>query len=1033
MNKRFLVVVFLLSVMIMLNSASAAAQSCAIKFLDESSKIDLNQAGICEAANGFIQRGFEVYVFVTDADPRTEDEWFNIRDRVEVAWNIYNPSNDTFSKRALAIEITTVTSYPWGQDIAFGGYLFNTPLDNDTAIGMLEGQLKNAVTTGDVNRAISSTLTSAYNTAFPTVASVPTSVPVTPQQIVATKVVEVLPTRVANEQSGDFKPETAQNNAAPLSIPPGVIMVTVLVLAAGTAIAVFVFIINPRRQLLAHIAYIRHNVSALLLLLEKSLTSQGEQASPLVQLWQVYGGENSKVQNDQFMRLSKESLGALNEAMSLFTELKRQSTPWGMDSLRQLVYQWEMLYLTVVGVDSHVLSMTPAEIAIYMDSFSEVVVDGTEDSPLVNQIREIRRQYEGAGHLQMQLHVVDGGQVHQQGVLGNIINMKNLLQDLQVAKDEAPVALADVESVFASLKQEVDIPEGLTAAIFSPIADVIKSAKDALAKEAWVEAQSLADVAMKTIAELQRAIGKFIDQTARVSELAKQLDQIAQQGYSLQPVQSKIDTSAQAKSQSVQTLTAGQYADAVNDLNVMVSDLESAIAQMQFLITLRTSTAQRLQQLSNEVASVKSLLVNPARRDWEALQEYPRSNWETVAENYSKIEAILHELFDDPANASDLASTIAQLNSMQTQNFEEANRQMDGAFVSLANAKEALAAIQCQYQLVLKLQQDLQSGINNVREQYALLVEARDAEDSKIDQSVDQLIEQAQQLLNNAAQLQQQQEFVAGQATLKEAHQLIIDTAKSAHVQIAEIDKGVETLNQIRRRAKEAIQQAESSLEQLPSSVREDQHSNVLRILRTRLANAEREEGAIAGKQDKQWLKALELSIAAYERIETEGKSLQGDIQSTRRLYEAELDSVVKAISIANAAINNAASRVSSADARGAGSSLLSRARAGSLTAPTFGISLADMRAILQRVQEIQRLADQAGDEADDQIRRVQREREEQERREREERDRRRREDEERRRRMTSSLGSSSSSRSSSSFGSSTGRGSTSMGSSRRR
>ena len=141
MNKIRIIVLLALFFAPLARFTSVRAQDLctSVTILNESSKqIDSNK--ICEAASKFVAKGHQAYVYVTDKSAGTsEDDWFAIRDQIEGNWGIYNKSNDTFSKKAVAVELTTDTSKPWGQDFAFGEMLFDTPLDNDQVTSQIEG------------------------------------------------------------------------------------------------------------------------------------------------------------------------------------------------------------------------------------------------------------------------------------------------------------------------------------------------------------------------------------------------------------------------------------------------------------------------------------------------------------------------------------------------------------------------------------------------------------------------------------------------------------------------------------------------------------------------------------------------------------------------------------------------------------------------------------------------------------------------------------------------------------------------------
>lgn len=187
-------------------SMPVQAQSCAgVTFLNESD-YDLNESAICEVTTPWVNKGHRVYVFVTDEPvPTNEDDWFAIRDRIEGKdyMNFYDPAKDEFQKVAVAVEISTDTSQPWGQEFAFGSVLFGTPLDSDAQVQLIEGQMKNTVAAGDVNGAIINAFNNAYMLAYPPATATPLPRPIQPAVAVPTQVIVAGPT---TNVSVDFGP-----------------------------------------------------------------------------------------------------------------------------------------------------------------------------------------------------------------------------------------------------------------------------------------------------------------------------------------------------------------------------------------------------------------------------------------------------------------------------------------------------------------------------------------------------------------------------------------------------------------------------------------------------------------------------------------------------------------------------------------------------------------------------------------------------------------------------------------------------------
>jgi hypothetical protein len=320
---------------------AAAQATCAGLTVRDDTSATLDDDALCAAAEPWIEQGVQVYVFVTDEDPSSEDAWFAIRDEVEGGWGIYNPANQTFARSALAVELTTVTSHPWGQDIAFGERLFGTPLDDDTAVARLEGRLKNGVAEGDGSAAIVDALSAAYTTAYPDAVPVPTVQSGTNAGGGTTNTNEGAETNTGNGWFGGIVAAIAAAIAAVAATP------TLIMPALRRR--------RERARLEAHLQRLSDTVGGLLYAAKTLFTGETPTETTLWKLFLVYGGDRYADLAADVRAWTEQSMKALGEVLVLHEDMDHRTPGKNPEDITAMIRAYEIMYLTLVGTNPAIL------------------------------------------------------------------------------------------------------------------------------------------------------------------------------------------------------------------------------------------------------------------------------------------------------------------------------------------------------------------------------------------------------------------------------------------------------------------------------------------------------------------------------------------------------------------------------------------------------------------------------------------------------------------------------------------------------
>jgi len=281
----------------------------------------IDTQAICDAARPFFDKNIQVYVYLTDRNPQTEDEWFAVLDEVQNSFGVYDLRSEIFTPSAFVVQATTITNHPWGQNLTLGDDIYYTPLGENDRYKGLNGQLKASLANGQMaaSDAIVSVIQRAAEIAYPPVVVAPAvQVQPTPKQ-----------TTPAPKPKADF----------------GWVVWVIVVVACGGA-TIFV---APKAfhagKLAAHIDNLQDLIRFLIAASDQLIAAETAQESTLYQLWQIRGGGRYPEQDSALSKKIADCQEVLIKAQDVYKSLSATPVTKGIFRLHALTKQWEILFL----------------------------------------------------------------------------------------------------------------------------------------------------------------------------------------------------------------------------------------------------------------------------------------------------------------------------------------------------------------------------------------------------------------------------------------------------------------------------------------------------------------------------------------------------------------------------------------------------------------------------------------------------------------------------------------------------------------
>jgi hypothetical protein len=911
MNYRRLlnVLTLLLIVAAMWTAAHALAQApCPYADIRLEADRPVDADAICDAARPWADDGFRIFVFLTDYRPTSEDDWFALLDQAEAEAGIRG--SDGFDKNALAFEASTATDLSWAYSVTYGEQLYDSALDtDDKAIFQIKSQMRAAIVAGDPTGAFVQALTTSYEINHP---------PPSPWLWVGIGILAVA------------------------ALGAGGYVLTPRVISPAIQRA------RRRARLKRQLGVLRTRTSNLLTACDQLLKGDAPEETVLYQLFSAYGGEHYEDSHADVHEWLRRSQEALSDAFDLRQKLL-DPTVQKERPLEQMVQDWEMLYVTLVGNSERILTLTDDELRTLLDPM--LVLDReAADVQLAEQLDGIRRELAGMP-LKVELMMVDPVQTDAEGILGYVDQVKVQLARLQEAQREAPGRLAEARDQRQAAEEDLPSPFVLTGKqLFAGIDERLSQADAALRQELFLRVMEQTADILRDVETVRAFLSAMGDHDRRRAEI----DAITAQGYQPAHLTDGLKE-VEADIQSItQEIAAGDYVEAATWIEELNTDSQRALSGTQEWPVLQEQNAAALSRLRDEVARVEQYQVDEAAPAWQTLQTYPQGNWKDVADDMAQATQTLQSLHDDQVGQ------IEQFNSLEEQKFDEAEQMLTQAAADLAQAEQQLQAAVNRLAEVQAAEAHIQEALHLTEADLAKAEALRDQEDVKIGPQVDEQIEKARRQMAKGQQLMEARDFIGATEAQTEARQLATAAYAAADEQVKEINALQTELETTVRSVAGKVGQCKTQAEALSAAAKTAKTNKLVQQVTAGFSEAKQARAAATGLEDRALAKALRAAIAAYDKVSQQADQALEQIADDDHEYDKHRTAARGSVYAAQAAIRKAEQAVRDRDAGGAGQHALQRARTTLPTLPTSDVPKQALTRLRKQAEETQRYAEQA-------------------------------------------------------------------------
>lgn len=707
-----------------------------------------------------------------------------------------------------------------------------------------------------------------------------------------------------------------------------------------------------------HLEWLQRLTSKLLNALDRLVGGLAPEETILYQRFEALGGEYYADTQSTVYENLRHCQSALAAAFDLHQKLIDPGTV-ASRPLEQRLWDWEMLYATLIGSGDEIQNLTGDELHSLLDPLGDSNPEAV-DSDLAGQLEALRRELAGQP-LKVRWQEVYPARLQAEGILDYIHRIKLQLAGLaERHKKEAPFWL--VEARTQRLQAEKDVPTFLPE-LYRHLNNGPDQAGENSPTDLAVE-ELFRDIDMR-LAETEAAqtMGRFLEVIERSHSIWQDMDilrgflqaiaehgrrlarqeAITAQGYrpptlAADLTEIKVD---------VQTITgrlhSGDYMGASAWIEELETDSWRALAATQDWQALHYQNVAEIKLFQAHLAQAAQWWAEVVAPAWEQMQSYASPNWSDLPTEFERVSQAFEALQQTQC------AEIESLNSLEVQQLVEAER-------LLVYARADLVQVEHQGQLILNRLAEIRAAEqylpDALRLTWADLKRAealRDQEDAKIGPEVDRQIEQAREHLAEAERLAEAGEFLAAAGPQARARQLATAAYVSANEQVRQIEALLSQLAGLVHRVEIQAERGLIEAQQLSAVARTASTGRLARQLQATLAKAEQTRLKTGELEDRALARTLETAVATYEQAGQQSEWLLQQVAADRAEYDEVHNQTLVLLAEAEAAIDLARQAVGSAETNSAGHRALQRAEA---LLPDGEDAEQATRATLKRLQE---------------------------------------------------------------------------------
>ncbi|MBU0975122.1 hypothetical protein KKD03_05485 [Patescibacteria group bacterium] len=447
-------------------------------------------------------------------------------------------------------------------------------------------------------------------------------------------------------------------------------------------------------------------------------------------------------------------------------------------------------------------------------------------------------------------------------------------------------------------------------------------------------------------------------------------------------IQNTRDEAANALSKANYAASQGEWSEAQSQLGILRVRTNETLAEMKRLDQLRKSNVDDLASIAKEVRETRVIYHSKTTEAWTDLSTKFKSdnydettkNWNILRKDMSPeetanfsshfilIDQILKEVTDDPNNPQDIATIATDKNSMEKQEFDEAEALIRDMEKRLARAQQLMEGLLERQKLARKAEAEYSAAIKNSEARLVAALETIDTpqEDQWVDQEAEDMMTEAGELIEFAKNAGENLIFIAAFEAATKATNMAIQARKSAEDQIDVIQDLYASLNENKARSLDSVNSVISAVDKEKDEVITNATTQALKTLQSAVLNAGNDEKGLAAFEDHDLARAIETLLVVYSSIDRLRESLNSSFEGDKRTYQALLDNLDTAIRSAKSSISDAEDKCDDLDAGYAGDSSLSSAKSSLPSSATWGDSRSSIESDIQSAKRAKSYADTA-------------------------------------------------------------------------
>ncbi len=401
----------------------------------------------------------------------------------------------------------------------------------------------------------------------------------------------------------------------------------------------------------------------------------------------------------------------------------------------------------------------------------------------------------------------------------------------------------------------------------------------------------------------------------------------------------------------------------------MRSDSEAAAQSMRDWKLLHESNIARLEALAEEVDTEDRRRKGPVKEFWKFLNsEFHRDNSDDLAENLPEAHTLLNEVWDDPNDTKDLHTQAEQLNSLDQQKFADAEVIITNMEDKLHQACFLLDEIEARHTACVQARDTYPTILEKAQTTLENTRSLRDSQDEMIDAKVDDMIDDASQLLKYAQSTAERKNFLEAVQYLDRAIEQSIGAWKSAEEQIEKIRKAFLAKTRTKAQAEETLRKAEAALRSSAGHIVTDETLQTFQHAQKAWNQGNASEAEALNLEDAAMHKALTRAISAFKACQNASQQVLKGLRADEVSYDKLFQQAVQAVERAKTSIDSARLSCSDIQSGSAGDGDLRRAQSELPNRPQRDLSRQTLKQITLKANQSEKHAKKSQKSAEDAI-----------------------------------------------------------------